>query len=217
MYEKLVNRAEQYNVPIAGCPSITEYENGFSANYHSDREEGIISGKECILDFLYSTKHAWGACHNKIYKRDVFDGISFPNVNHFEDYVVSLQLFYKTKRLFFCNSPMYYYNSRAGSVSKRGFYEGKLKILETSAWMKEYLIEMGADKDLMGGACYFHFCQYCNLLWEVHNSDISSKKRIISDRKSECLEALRDYIKISKKKKSDIKLISKMVLAFMLP
>lgn len=209
MYEVLIRNAEEKKAQISGCPSITEHHNGTSYNNLADREEGFVSGKECILDFFYSTKHAWGACHNKIYDSLLFQNIRFPQINHFEDYVVSLKLFSNVNNIYFCNRPLYHYNSREGSVSKRGFYKEKLQILDTAEWMKTYIIHNNPDNELIGGACYFLFNQYSNLLWETRRSSLEGKHKLIQERKTGGNSALKAYLQYSKKKTGDIKMLAK--------
>lgn len=209
MYEVLIKNAEEKEALISGCPSITEHHNGASYNNLADREKGFVSGKECILDFFYSTKHAWGACHNKIYDSLLFQNIRFPQINHFEDYVVSLQLFSNVNNIYFCNRPLYHYNSREGSVSKRGFYKEKLQILDTAEWMKTYIMHSNPDNELISGACYFLFSQYSNLLWETRRSSLKEKRKLILERKPGGNSALKAYLQYSKKKTSDIKMLAK--------
>lgn len=216
MYEELIKRAEENRSKISGCPSITEHNDGTSYNNLADREEGFVSGKECILDFFYSTKHAWGACHNKIYESSLFQNMRFPKISHFEDYVVSLQLFSEVSSIYFCNTPFYHYNSREGSVSRRSFYKEKLQIIDTAEWMKSFVVENNPDKELIGGVYYFLFSQYANLLWEAKQSSIDQKEELIRERKKAGNNAFKAYVRYSKKKVSDFKMIIKFFMASIL-
>lgn len=184
LYETLLHFSEEYGTSITGCAAITDFEDGTSSNNHKDRESGLITGNQCALDVLYQTKHAWGAMYAKLFKRELMDGVLFPNVSHLEDYSISLQLFLKVKEIYFCNMPLYHYTSRQNSLSKTRFSYNKLKTIDAAEDIRDTLIQGSSDKEIKDGADYFVFLMNFLILWEVYRSKPDGWKKIISDKKS---------------------------------
>lgn len=48
MYERLVEKAIEYNTDITGCATLTEFENGTLKNAYYDLETGIVNKNTCI-------------------------------------------------------------------------------------------------------------------------------------------------------------------------
>lgn len=205
LYETLVHLSEEYNTSITGCAAITDFEDGTSYNNHKDRESGIITGKSCALDVLYQTKHAWGAMYAKIFKRELMDGVFFPNVSHLEDYAVSLRLFLKTQEIYFCNMPMYHYISRQNSLSKAGFSHNKLKTIVVAEGIRNTLVKDCSDEEIKNAADYFVFLMNFLILWEVYRSKPDGWKKIISDRRSSAIESYKRCRRNSRKQPGDTK------------
>ena len=212
LYETLLKLAKNNHTSITGCAAITDFEDGTFENNHKDRENGIISGKTCALDVLYQTKHAWGAMYAKLFNREIMDGVLFPNISHLEDYSVSLQLFLKTNKVYFCNKTLYHYRSRQGSLSKAGFSINKLKTIDAAEMIRNDIINRCSDKEILDAADYFVFLMNFLILWEVYRSKPNGWKHIISDRKSKAIEAYKRYRKNSQKQPGDIKRILKFWL-----
>lgn len=104
-YEDLMKVALDTGIEIVGCASIVDYDDGTHKESYIDMAEGTIDKNQCIIDLLEQNIHAWGAVHNKVFKRTLFDDIRFPKVKHLEDYVVSSQLFNKTNAVYFFAYP----------------------------------------------------------------------------------------------------------------
>lgn len=77
MYEKLLDLAQEHNTVITGCATMTDFEDGTSNNTFKDREEGMLTGKTCILDILYQTKYAWGQCTIKYIRENCLNQFVF--------------------------------------------------------------------------------------------------------------------------------------------
>lgn len=205
MYEKLMNFAKKNNTEITGCAPQKNFEDGTCANSYENQEEGILSSRKCILDILYQTKNSWGAMYNKIYKRDLFDTVRFPNVMNLEDYVVSLQLYYKTDKVYFCKNPMYHYSIRSGSLSKSGFFQKKISVLKTSEKIRKFFIDERADREIILGTNHFVFRMYSNIFWEIYKAKPEEWKELIRKNKKKSLQAFKNFIFNSKKQEGDLK------------
>lgn len=212
LYETLLRLAKENHTSITGCAAITDFENGVSVNNHKDRENSIITGKTCALDVLYQTKHAWGAMYAKLFKREIIEGVLFPDISHLEDYSVSLQLSLKTDQVYFCNIPLYHYRSRQNSLSKAGYSKNKLKTIDAAEMIRNDIVSKCSDKEILDASDYFVFLMSFLILWEVYRSRPDGWKKIIYERKGKAIEAFRRYRKNSKKQPGDIKRILKFWL-----
>jgi glycosyltransferase involved in cell wall biosynthesis len=75
---------------------------------------------DTLIDSLYehsSTFHAWG----KLYKRELFDNIRYPEGRLFEDTGTTYKLILKSKKISISTAKKYHYLTRQGSILHSGF------------------------------------------------------------------------------------------------
>lgn len=211
--ETLLNLIKTNHVSIAGCAVITDFEDGSHRNNHSDRKEGITSGRACVLDILYQKKHAWGAMYAKLFKSKLLDHIRFPLVNHLEDYAVSVPLFLNCDEIYFCSDPFYHYTARSDSLSKATVSEDTLNSIDTAVSIKNNLIKNGTDKEIVNASNVLIFIMYSEMFWLLYKERPLNWKKMIQNRKKKSKIAFRNYIFHSKRQKSDVKRILKYLIA----
>ena len=212
MYEELMAIAIEHETEITGCATMTEYADGTQRNYYLGIGSGIISAKTCIGNMLYGTQ-AWGFVWNKIFKAELFETVRFPEGKQLEDYLVMVRLFNEAKSIYFLQKGLYHYNSREGTQSKRKWYPGKLTIIESAEAIKNYCLSNCADKSIEGGAYRFTFGMYASVFWDIYMVKPEGWRQIISEQSKNSREALKQYLRHSKKQKGDLKLICKYWLA----
>jgi glycosyltransferase involved in cell wall biosynthesis len=113
MYEILHKGVEEYESQIAICGYYDVVDNKLREVREKDtilcrRDEAI---HHLILDKTFSN-HAW----NKLYKRELFDGVFFPHGRAFEDIATTYKLFEKAQNIVCLNSSKYYYLHRKDSI-----------------------------------------------------------------------------------------------------
>ena len=91
-----------------------------------------IEGEQCLLRFeelmpRFFKYEFWGLC-GKLYRKKVFEKITFPIATISEDYYVMAQLFLQEGNMAYTDAPLYYYEYHEGSlshlaISKRAFEE----------------------------------------------------------------------------------------------
>lgn len=91
-----------------------------------------IEGKQCLLRFeelmpRFFKYEFWGL-YGKLYRKKVFEKITFPQATISEDYYVMAQLFLQERDMAYTDVPLYYYEYHEGSlshlaISKRAFEE----------------------------------------------------------------------------------------------
>lgn len=75
----------------------------------------IMNKQEAIKELLIDTKiqsYAW----NKLFKKELFDGLEFPTGKNFEDIATTLLLFEKCDKVALLEEPKYYYLRRDNSI-----------------------------------------------------------------------------------------------------
>ncbi len=86
------------------------------------------------------------ASWNKLVRRDLYDGLSFPVNYNNEDVAISPVLFVRSKSMFHVVSPFYKYVQRSGSIQNSGFSEKRFDIFDTVKICKENV--KGCSKDV---------------------------------------------------------------------
>lgn len=117
MYEALYQGAMQHGADIAICG----YYFVDGDKYKEIKEDNTtLYGREDAMHYLLLdekiTNHAW----NKLYKKELFDGVCFPPGRTFEDIGTTYKLFEKADRIVFLNSCHYYYLQRKGGIVSGG-------------------------------------------------------------------------------------------------
>lgn len=213
MYEEMIKVAMQTGSDIVGCPSIVDFDDGSHRENLSDIHEGYIDKNQCIVDFLEGNKHAWGAVHNKIYKRILWKDIRFPAVNHLEDYAVSSKLFNEANLIWFCAHPYYHYTFSNTSLSKSGRNPKRITILETTDAITDYLRNNCSEPSVIKATYRFRFMMDLDLLWSVHKRKPEDVRQIKKRLRKRSLAGLSGYIAHARKEKSDIKQIIKFIIS----
>lgn len=114
MFEILYKLNKKYNSDIS-IVSFYEIYNEKVIGVRKSKEEQELTKIEAIKELLIDTKiqsYAW----NKLFKRELFDGIEFPTNKNFEDIATTLLLFEKANKVVLYENPKYYYVRRDNSI-----------------------------------------------------------------------------------------------------
>lgn len=82
---------------------------------------------------------------NKLYKKDLFDNIRFPEGHVFEDYAIMHQLVYKAKKTVLVHNKLYFYRIRKGGICDT--IANDKDRLEMSKKRYNELVELGYTKE----------------------------------------------------------------------
>jgi len=178
----LYNLLKENNADISACGYEYFYEDKVSEKFVNtdkkklqNREELLIS-MNTVLGEMYVV--VWG----KLYKKELFNGIEFPNMKISEDYVVLYKLYSKIKKAVITENKMYYYfrnNSESLTYKlKEDFYVNNFKVLDRE---KEFLLEKELPKAIpyvMKTKLYWIIEYYTNYKSKLSNAE---KKDIIRE------------------------------------
>lgn len=96
--------------------------------------------KRLLLEYLKVRKIITGpVC--KLFKREIFDDIRFPNFRANEDAYIMHRLFGKCNNAYFINKHLYIQNIREGSTEQSPFNKNKMHLLDCTIDLREYITE----------------------------------------------------------------------------
>lgn len=116
MFEKLHYNAKKYNANISMCSYIDEYESGKTEmSRHFKDNITILSKIEALNNLILEqnlANHLW----NKLFEKELFEGIDFPKGRKMEDVARTYKLFEKSNILVYDNYVGYHYLQHGDSI-----------------------------------------------------------------------------------------------------
>lgn len=108
MYLTLINAVNE-GVDIAAC-RFYYFKNGKEVNgTHFESNTGVYSSAD-ILNCFYKTQNSeWVSMCNKVIRKSLFDGLSFPEGRVFEDWAMAPFIYYRAEKIFYTDEKKYYY------------------------------------------------------------------------------------------------------------
>lgn len=138
MIEVLYNALVVENADIA-CSS---YEH-FVAMEKIDNQKEKIEVQTEILDKLSSLKSLFSmneyrfVTWNKLYKKELFEGILFWNEKYYEDIWPIYEVFKKAQKVIYVKEKLYFYRNRAESLTRQPFSNPDYDLIEAITKVKE--------------------------------------------------------------------------------
>lgn len=117
MYEFLYNELKKENADISICNRYLAYENGTIKNIEKHKTRKILNNVEGLIELNSFTSFDM-AVWDKLYKKEIFNGIEFPKGKNFEDYYVMHKIIAKASKIVYNSTPKYYYVQRENSISR---------------------------------------------------------------------------------------------------
>lgn len=216
MFEILTKLAIENKADIVQCEYKKVYDNikKYFKNNIND-EVKLVNNLE-VLSWLYnnqrtvSTIVAW----SKIYRKDLFSEIRYPNGKIHEDEFTTYKLLYKSKKIVYTNQELYFYRQRNNSIMGAKYNKNRLALLEA---LNERLLFF-KDKIYFKEIYVMTVKQYCNYLLtdyylykEANCDDKTTLNEIRKQGKSVYYEVLK-YDKMAVKFKLTLFLISPVLL-----
>lgn len=142
MFETLINTLVDNDVDVSICSYYRVKRKGTKPQRNDGRVYRMNSKQalcELIKDKTYKN-YLW----NKLFKRELFDGIRFPENTHYEDVAVVYRLFAKAHTFMCINKPLYYHVYRTGSIVHPKFYDAEsclqmfVVLVERSRFLQSY-------------------------------------------------------------------------------
>ena len=118
MYGQMLTLMEKYDAQLvcAGRYDVSG-ETGEKTVGLCPAAEACVSG-ETLAGRIFLWDHCDSSACDKLYRRELFDGIRYPEGKTCEDIPVTYRLALKAQRAVLCDRPFYNYFHRSGSISK---------------------------------------------------------------------------------------------------
>ena len=112
MYECLLRRAEETGADVVECGFYREYIN---KTIERNRQSSLTSGSDAINSLLHGqlSNSVW----NKLWRRECFDSVRFPEGRLFEDIATTYQVFHSADYVSSLEEIKYHYRQRKNSLS----------------------------------------------------------------------------------------------------
>lgn len=119
MYEEMYNFLENNNLDIVTCNFYHHYENEKVKSDKTINNNNKIwdDKKEMLIEVLNDNvmrNFVW----SKLYKKEFWKNIRFPEGKVYEDIFISIPLIEKAKKIGYLSQPLYYYRHRKNSITK---------------------------------------------------------------------------------------------------
>ena len=132
--QKLWDLLKKENAEIVISALYREKKKGQRKKGRIERYNSKTAIKQMLKEKTFNTS-AWG----KLFKKELFDGIEFPENKIYEDLGTIYKVFHKAEKIIFYNMPLYYYRKREGSIMLQSFHKKKLDIIDISEEQIEFL------------------------------------------------------------------------------
>lgn len=182
--EILVGLCEQYECDIAQCDFLTVANESLKLSLNTQQLLIFYSGRQALSEMCIGRDDVkYAVVWNKIYRRELFQGIRYPLGMIHEDEFVSYRIIWKAKKMVITNQYLYYYLKRTGSIMGSEYsvkrldgliaFRERLDFLKQNKLEKEYVAMLRKYVSLIEKNCillkkYIKNCEdiYCALLKE---------------------------------------------------
>ena len=152
MYEEMLNKAEEEKADVVVCDLELVYDDASRNGYHSCTVPRDADMFAQVIDMTMMP-----ASWNKIVKRELYDGLTFPKRKNNEDIAVTPIVLGRAKKIAVVHKAFYKYYQRTGSIQNSTFNEKRFVILETSKLCVDRIKIFDKEKqELIKGSVYLH-------------------------------------------------------------
>ncbi|GFI46603.1 putative glycosyltransferase EpsJ [Lachnospiraceae bacterium] len=116
---------KKYNTDIAGCQHQPFSDERKELRCIGKAKEYVFSGQEAVADLCYK-KHITCSAWGKLYKKELFETIRYPEGRLYEDIGTTYRLYMQSQRVVQSNERKYFYNQRMGSIMNSAFSGKKM-------------------------------------------------------------------------------------------
>ncbi|MBQ7923523.1 MAG: glycosyltransferase family 2 protein [Clostridia bacterium] len=147
MYEKLIHNANKHSaqISIGGVFDEAMTIDGIVVIKTTADKGNSIEIRNKVNAIEHFLSNAWSAW-DKIYRREIFEGVRYPVGEINEDEAIALYLLEKCERVVYTNEPFYHYIRRPESITTTAFNPKKLiwakHCRDNLAWISEHYPEL---------------------------------------------------------------------------
>lgn len=139
-YDTLYSQLVKYNCDIASAGYIATSDRNAVINNKSSENVEVLSSYEALYELIDDNK-VKQVVWNKLYKRELIDGVFFAVGKYHEDEFWSYQIIGKSNKIAVCDYKGLFYYQRPDSIMGVGFSHKRLDALEAKLLRVHYLRE----------------------------------------------------------------------------
>ena len=152
MYDEMLETLHKENADVVVCDIELTYDDPKKNVIHSCTVQTRTGIFHQVIDMTMMP-----ASWNKIVKKELYDGLSFPVGKNNEDVAVTPIVLARAKKIAAVNKPFYKYYQREGSIQNSGFSEKRFVILDTAEICMQRLQGLDDAKvEQIKGSVYLH-------------------------------------------------------------
>lgn len=159
MLESLYNALYDTKADIAECDYVCFEDNLPHSKDCTNTQITIFSAEEA-LKMLLEKHDLYCVVWNKLYRRQLFNNLSFATGKLHEDVFFTYQAFGKSKSVVKINQQMYYYRQRKDSIMGKSFSFGNLDALEAMEFQIGYMAQNYPKLELLSRIQLLGMCLY---------------------------------------------------------
>ena len=195
-FEKVAKVIDEHDPDVVTFDWYRVKENGEIIPSTEKITECCIDPETAVRELLKGNinNYMW----NKVFKRNVFDGIRFPENRVWEDAAICYKLLLATKKIYCYPEKMYFYLLRKGSISKSGISDKTLRDIFLARY-ECYLYLSESYPDLLDvitpKAATIAIRLFDRSLWsDVEQDTLNVAKRFLMENKEDILKYTDDSI-----------------------
>ncbi len=152
MYLEMLKVAEQEDADIVVCDIKLVYDDAARDEVRPCAVKSRADAFSQVID-MSMMPASW----NKLTRRKLYDGLTFPVGKNNEDVAVTPIVLGRAKKICIVEKPFYHYYQRTGSIQNSSFDERRFVILETAKMCDERIVELDEEKqEKIRGSVYLH-------------------------------------------------------------
>lgn len=174
MYKVMLERAKVENADVVVCDIQLVYDDASKNVIHPCN---VLARQDIFHQVIDMTMMP--ASWNKLVKRTLYHGLSFPVGKNNEDIAVTPIVLARAEKIVVVNQAFYKYYQRTGSIQNSTFSEKRFVVLDTAKICVDRLEEISLEKkECIKGSVYLH--QVLSLaMYPIRREKISSRYRML--------------------------------------
>ena len=144
-------------------------------------EVNVFTSEEAISRLLddYGYKcYAW----NKLYKKELFEKIRYPEGEFFEDIKTTFKIFKNAKIICYLHSDLYFYRTRQDSITNRVYSVKNIDLINAIDYVKENAVKT-LDKEQCSRLMAGYATYYMSFIKKAFFSDKEQKENVVALRR----------------------------------
>lgn len=173
MYRELIGAITEYDADIAECGFIVEDKIGIEIARKNLRESITEGSYDCSIQYL-TMDNTFNYNWNKLYKKNMFTNIRYPQLAYSEDFVVNVMTTYKCSRKITIEGCYYHYLVNEEGAVMKPFSERKLDMIEAGKSMIKF--HDNRHQDLVPYILVYTLSKIITIHKEIIDSRINNDK-----------------------------------------